>query len=193
MSDSEAELSDNDSGSDDGYVEPKFVPPPPPPRKAKAPPTPAEDMEGKLKLAIHKIGGKEITLLEMQDMWSFEADDDKFKVALASAEMQDLISTKLNHCAGKGNIIALQFLLEKGGDVNKVEEFTGNTALMVAVSVTGQDDKQKTVIKFLMEKGCDSNIKNCQGLCPKSAQAGFAVTPLVQYVREMDLKLKAAK
>lgn len=142
-------------------------------------------------LAIHKIGGKdELKAEDMEKLWAPCASDPKYKEVVALPSITALLSDKFRTCAALGNMVALQFLLPKGGDINAVEEFTGNTALMIATGITHDFDKQKLIITYMMENGADCDIKNKYGLTPKSAIPGFADSPSVVHVREMDLKMK---
>jgi len=187
MSDNEA----GDSGPDEGYNEAKVVPLPPPPKASRGPETPESRLLGKMKLAIHKIGGKKMPPPEMAKLWNF-ADDENYQTVISSPEIQQLLSDKLRHCAALGNVNSLRFLHDKGGDINGQEEFTGNTPLMMAVQVTEKKnlEKQKQVITYLMEHGADCNIRNKYDMTPKSAVPGFQDSPSVLLVRELDLRIK---
>lgn len=171
-------------------VEQKVTPKPPPPKGPKGPKTPEEELGARMKIAIHKIGGAVMEKKEMDALWAPCDVDEKYMEVLETDEIQNLLSDKLRHCAALGNISSMEFLHSKGGDVNAVEKFTGNTPLMIAVGVTHDFDRQKKVITFLMEHDADCNIKNKYGLSPKSAIPGFADSPSVIHVREMDLKMK---
>lgn len=188
MSDNEAF---GDSGPDEGYDAKLVVPLPPPPKASKGPETPESRLTGKMKLAIHKIGGKKMPPPEMLKLWNFTGDE-AYETVLKSEEIQSLLSDKLRHCAALGNVGSLRFLHDKGGDINAQEEFTGNTALMMAVQVTEQKnmERQKQVITYLMDNGADCNLKNKYDMCPKSAVPGFKDSPCVMLVRELDLRNK---
>ena len=55
----------------------------------------------------------------------------------------------------------IRYVVEKGGDVNKVN-VEGNTMLHVAV-----EDGNVELVKYLLERGANTNIKNCYGYTPR--------------------------
>lgn len=194
MSDSEGGVSDTEDGDYGGYVEEKETPKPPPPKGPRGPKTPEQEIEGKMKLAIHKIGAGDMAQADMDALWGEGVTGHaKYAEVLKTDVIQNLLSEKLRYCATLGNLHSLEFLHGKGGDINSVEEFTGNTALMVATGVTHDFDKQKLIITYLMSHGADCNIKNKYGLTPKSAIPGFKDSPSVTHCREMDLKVKDSR
>merc|ERR1712086_335149 len=130
-----------------------------------------------MQIVIHKIGGlQELPRQEMDSLWDFGDT--------LPPEISKLIDDKLRQTASLGNCEALKFFVEKGGNINSQDPYTGNTPLMQAIGVTQHLDKQRQVITYLMEAGADSNIKNVYGLCPKSPTPGMPDNPLVTLCRE---------
>ena len=91
-----------------------------------------------------------------------------------------VLSPLFKHCAEKGKLTTLRWLLSIGQDIN-VQDNNGNTALMLAIK-----NKQTETLKLLIQKGANVNILDCKGESPLSTviQSGDyerdVVTLLVQ-------------
>ncbi|TNF70057.1 MAG: ankyrin repeat domain-containing protein [Gammaproteobacteria bacterium] len=72
----------------------------------------------------------------------------------------DNMGTALHHAVRCGNLEMAEILLNKGADINVLNEHFG-TPLHFAVSQNNQE-----MVKFLLKKGADINIVNNEGLTP---------------------------
>ena len=72
--------------------------------------------------------------------------------------------TKIHNGAYYGNISRVEEGVLEGGDVNKISEVDGKTAIENAVEGTVSQDERVTTIEFLLSKGADINLQNSNGV-----------------------------
>ena len=67
--------------------------------------------------------------------------------------------TALRSAVAKGNIEAVELLLQNGADVNKQNQKTGHTALHTAVSNNGLPEEMIKMIKLLLDNGARTDLE----------------------------------
>ncbi len=91
--------------------------------------------------------------------------------------------TALLFAAFSGALKSAQFLLDHGADIQRRSPATGQTALHSAVSVRNNNP----MIRFLLEKGADPNIPDANGVLPTNPQfPGAKFLQQLLYKREME-------
>jgi ankyrin repeat protein len=88
--------------------------------------------------------------------------------------------TPLIVAAGKGNLEMVKLLVEKGANVNTKGK-DEITPIMAAILGEGKETVKKEVIKFLLDKGVDLNVRFIVD--------GVGVTPLMMAVEQKDIEI----
>lgn len=182
---SEPEIEDDDDDEMPVYEE--KVKPKAPPRKNKAIPTPEEQLSTNMKLTVREIcsGDDKKDAAECEQIWRAKiAEEDEKSIDDA---VKSMMNEKLRFMAVAGHPHKMEWLLNKGADINSIDPGTGNTALLNAFAVTAHLDAQKEVISLLMERGCDAMIKNKVGHTAKTTVAGQC-DELCNLVRQLDVQ-----
>jgi ankyrin repeat protein len=98
--------------------------------------------------------------------------------------------TALRSAVAKGDIEAVELLLQNGADVNKQNQKTGHTALHTAVSNNGLPEEMIKMIKLLLEKGATTDLEAKPLGTPLESAEHYAETqpetykPIVAFLKE---------
>lgn len=148
---------------------------------------PRKEKDAAIKIGIEKVAAAAKTgrsWEELQEMWLWDEEPSY------STDVQNALNSRFRYCALMGNDMGLQFLYNKGAEMDSVD-VDGNTALHL--SVTPQEEhleRQTPVMEFLMAQGANCDIINKLGVSCKTHVAGVTSEKMVSIVRVLDVKRK---
>lgn len=148
---------------------------------------PREEKDSAIKIGIEKVAtaaGTGLNWEQLQEMWLWD-DEPSY-----STDVQEALDSRFRYCALLGNNMGLQFLFNKGATLD-AQDKDGNTALHL--SVTPQEkhmERQKPIMEFLMNSGCNCDLLNKAAFSAKTHVAGVTSEKMVSIVRVLDVTRK---
>lgn len=147
----------------------------------------AKEKDAAIKIGIEKVAtaaksGKSWD--ELSELWQWD-DEPSY-----SQDVQNALDSRFRYCALMGNDMALQFLYNKGAQIDS-QDAEGNSALHLAVTPQEEHiERQTPVMEFLMAQGANCDIINKLGVSCKTHVAGVTSEKMVSIVRVLDVKRK---